>query len=48
MKRSLLEMLIYVSVLAALYGGCYGLCRAYNAARVRFGRRCANDMRMES
>jgi hypothetical protein len=31
MKRALLEILIYVSVLAALYGVCYGLCRAYNS-----------------
>lgn len=31
MKHALIEILIYVSVLAALYGICYGLCRAYNA-----------------
>ena len=31
MKHALLEILIYISVLAALYGGCYGLWRAYES-----------------
>lgn len=31
MKRALLEIMIYISVLAALYGVCYGLCRAYDS-----------------
>lgn len=29
MKHALIEILIYISVLAALYGVCCGLCRAY-------------------
>lgn len=31
MKHALLEILIYISVLAALYGVCWGLCRAYES-----------------
>lgn len=31
MKHALLEILIYISVLVALYGVCYGLCRAYDS-----------------
>ena len=31
MKRALIEILIYISVLAALYGVCWGLCGAYDS-----------------
>ena len=31
MKNALLEILIYISVLAALYSVCWGLCRAYDS-----------------
>jgi hypothetical protein len=29
MKHAIIELLIYIAVLAALYGVCYGFCRAY-------------------
>lgn len=31
MKHALIEILIYISVLAALYGVCWGLCREYES-----------------
>ena len=31
MKHALIEILIYLLTLAALYGLCWGLCRAYNS-----------------
>ena len=31
MKHALIEILIYLLTLAALYGLCWGLCRAYES-----------------
>ena len=31
MKNALIEILIYLLTLAALYGVCYGLCKAYES-----------------
>lgn len=31
MKNALIEILIYLLTLAAMYGVCWGLCRAYES-----------------
>lgn len=43
-KRALIELLIYISVLVSLYGVCYGLCRAYGGEAWETWKELENEM----